>query len=310
MRPRKSTRPPGDIDGVNWVSFEPARQANDVDAYLAALGERVRTIRARRAMTRKVLARDSGVSQRYIAQLEAGRGNMSIVLLRQLAQALDTPLEALVFEGSEPPIDVTRTLELLRSLSPEGQAEAHRLLVERFRGAEAANRLHRIALIGLRGAGKSTLGKLLAERMDASFVELDREVERESGLTLNEIFDLYGQPAFRRMERRSLERAIEQNGRIVIATGGGIVSDPATFDMLLANCYTVWVRAAPAEHMGRVMAQGDMRPMSNNREAMADLRGILRSREALYAKADAQILTTGRTIKQSLAELEAAVPSA
>jgi XRE family aerobic/anaerobic benzoate catabolism transcriptional regulator len=277
------------------------------EAYLAALGERVREIRARRGMTRKILARDSGVSERYLAQLESGQGNISILLLRQLSRALDTPLPTLVFDGPEAPIEFIHSVELLRRLPIEQLEQAHHQLMESFGGVGVEDRRKRIALIGLRGAGKSTLGKMLAERLACPFVELDEEIKAEAGAPLNAIFDLYGQPAFRRLERRCLERVIEQNPRAVIATGGGLVSDPATFEKLLSSCYTVWIKASPAEHMERVIAQGDMRPMSNNREAMADLQRILRTRDPLYRKADAQVETTRRPLQDSLDQLVAAV---
>jgi XRE family aerobic/anaerobic benzoate catabolism transcriptional regulator len=161
-------------------------------------------------------------------------------------------------------------------------------------------------LIGLRGAGKSTLGTLLARDLAVPFIELDREIERESGTRLGEVFDLYGQAAYRRYERRALETVIERHGRAVIATGGSIVSEPATFDLLLSACYTIWLTAAPEEHMSRVMAQGDYRPMAGNEEAMEDLRRILAGREALYRKADAVIDTAGKTVEQALDELRAA----
>lgn len=181
------------------------------------------------------------------------------------------------------------------------------MLMESFGGVGPQDRRNRIALIGLRGAGKSTLGALLAERLACPFVELDKEIEAEAGAPLNAIFDLYGQPAFRRFERRCLERVLEQHPRAVIATGGGLVSDPATFERLLANCFTIWIKATPAEHMERVIAQGDMRPMANNREAMADLRNILRTRDPLYSKADAQVDTTRRSTEDSLEQMVAAV---
>jgi XRE family aerobic/anaerobic benzoate catabolism transcriptional regulator len=277
-----------------------AEAASADQAYLAGLGDRVREMRTRRGMTRKILARDSGVSERYLGELEAGRGNISVMLLRQLADALDTPLERLVQEGPEPPLELAHSMELLRRLSPDELAKAQRLLLERFGGIESSSRRRRIALIGLRGAGKSTLGAMLAERMACPFVELDKEIEAEAGASLAAIFDLYGQGGFRRLERHCLQRIITQNSRTVIATGGGIVSDPATFQRLLAGCWTIWIRAAPTEHMQRVIAQGDMRPMADNRQAMADLQGILRTREALYAKADAQVQTSGRSLDEAL----------
>ena len=277
--------------------------------YLRQLGDRVREARARRGMTRKILARDSQLSERYLAQLEAGQGNISILLLRELARALDLPLASLVGEGPEPPVDLVHTIEFLRRLRGPDLAEAHKLLVGHFGGSEIDARRGRVALIGLRGAGKSTLGARLAERLGVPFIELDREIEAESGQPLSGIFDLYGQPGFRRFERQCLDRLIATHPRFVLATGGGLVSEPGTFERLLTSCFTVWVRAAPADHMQRVVAQGDMRPMTDNREAMADLQRILAVREPLYRKADATIDTQGKSIEQSLDELAKALPS-
>jgi XRE family aerobic/anaerobic benzoate catabolism transcriptional regulator len=261
--------------------------------YLRLLGDRVREMRARRGMTRKILARDSGVSERYLAQLETGQGNISILLLRQIAQALDTPLQALVLDGPEPPVDLVHTTEFLRRLPANELVEARRLLVEHFGGVDLDARRGRIALIGLRGAGKSTLGAMLAHRLEVPFLELDRLIEQESGVSLSVIFDLYGQSGFRRLERRVLDQVIERYPRFVLATGGSLVSEPATFERLLTMCFTVWLRATPEEHMQRVIAQGDMRPMADNRESMSDLRRILDVREPLYRKADATINTSG-----------------
>jgi len=227
---------------------------DDDAAFLAALGDRVRELRARRGMTRKILAKDSGVSERYLAQLEAGQGNASLGILRRIARALDVPLEALVADAPESPAELAQATELLRRLGPERLGEARALLQKTFGDADAAARWHRIALIGLRGAGKTTLGGALAERLGVPFIELDREIERESGVSLATIFDFYGQAGFRRMERRCLDRVIEEHPRFVLATGGSIVSEPSTFERLLAACYTIWLKAAPAEHMERVVA--------------------------------------------------------
>jgi XRE family aerobic/anaerobic benzoate catabolism transcriptional regulator len=271
--------------------------------YLRLLGERVRETRARRGMTRKILARDSGVSERYLAQLETGQGNVSILLLRQIAQALDTPLQALVLDGPEPPVDLVHTTEFLRRLPATELVQARRVLVEHFGGVDLEARRGRIALIGLRGAGKSTLGAMLANRIEAPFLELDRLIEQESGVSLSVIFDLYGQSGFRRLERRVLDQIIERYPRFVLATGGSLVSEPATFERLLTMCFTVWLRATPEEHMQRVIAQGDMRPMADNRESMSDLRRILDVREPLYRKADATINTSGCSVEESLEAL-------
>jgi XRE family transcriptional regulator, aerobic/anaerobic benzoate catabolism transcriptional regulator len=265
--------------------------------YLRAIGERVRSARARRGMTRKLLARDSGVSERYLAQLEGGQGNISILLLRQIANALDIPVEALVLEGPEPPFDLVHTTEFLRRLPASELAEARRVLVQHFGGVDLLARRQRVALVGLRGAGKSTLGALLAARIEVPFFELDRLIEQESGVTLSAIFDLYGQSGFRRLERRCLDEVIARHERFVLATGGSLVSEPATFERLLTMCYTVWLRATPEEHMQRVIAQGDMRPMADNRESMSDLLRILEVRAPLYARADVTMDTSGRDPK-------------
>jgi XRE family transcriptional regulator, aerobic/anaerobic benzoate catabolism transcriptional regulator len=277
---------------------EPAEAADS--EYLKLLGERVRQTRARRGMTRKILARDSGVSERYLAQLETGQGNISILLLRQIADALDIPLESLVLQGPEPAVDLVHTTEFLRRLPAAELAEARRLLVQHFGGVDQEARRGRIALIGLRGAGKSTLGAILADRLEVPFLELDRLIEQESGVTLSAIFDLYGQGGFRRLERRCLDQVIERYPRFVLATGGSLVSEPATFERLLTMCFTVWLRATPEEHMQRVIAQGDMRPMADNRESMSDLQRILAVREPLYRKADLKIDTSAEPLTNAL----------
>jgi XRE family transcriptional regulator, aerobic/anaerobic benzoate catabolism transcriptional regulator len=282
----------------------PEQQSAAESDYLKLLGERVRETRARRGMTRKLLARDSGVSERYLAQLETGQGNISILLLRQIANALDIPVEALVLAGPEPPVDLVHTTEFLRRLPAAELAEARRLLVQHFSGVDLTARRGRVALIGLRGAGKSTLGAILAEQMEVPFLELDRLIEQESGVGLSAIFDLYGQGGFRRLERRCLDEVIERYPRFVLATGGSLVSEPATFERLLTMCYTVWLRATPEQHMQRVIAQGDMRPMADNRESMSDLKRILEVREPLYRKADMTIDTNDSSPEES-AELMA-----
>ena len=274
------------------------QESRDETEYLKLLGERVRETRARRGMTRKLLARDSGVSERYLAQLESGQGNISILLLRQIANALDIPLEALVLQGPEPSVDLVHTTEFLRRLPAAEMTQARRMLVQHFGGVDLEARRARIALIGLRGAGKSTIGARLAEQLEVPFLELDRLIEQESGVALSAVFDLYGQSGFRRMERRCLDQVIERYPRFVLATGGSLVSEPATFERLLTMCYTVWLRATPEEHMQRVIAQGDMRPMADNREAMSDLRRILEVREPLYRKADVTIGTSAGTTQE------------
>jgi len=270
---------------------------------LKALGDRVRQARARRGMTRKQLARDSGVSERYLAQIEGGEGNISVLVLRQLARALNVSVDVLLFEGPEPPVELVHTIEFLRRLPLDDLSLARRMLLHQFGGVDPAARHRRIALVGLRGAGKSALGTALAERLEMPFLELDRLIEHESGLTLSLIFDFRGQSGFRQLERQCLEDVIQRHPRFVLATGGSLVSEPATFERLLFSCFTVWLRASPEEHMQRVIAQGDMRPMSNNRDAMSDLKRILAEREVLYSKADIQVDTAGRTFEESIEAL-------
>lgn len=288
-----------------------ARKQRDTETgeaeYLRLLGNHIRQARARRGMTRKILARDSGVSERYLAQLEAGHGNISIMLLRHIAEAMGMPLTDLVREEPDRPVELTLLIQTLGRLSPKELTQARKLFAEAFGAAIRRERRDRIALIGLRGAGKSTLGAALAKNLGVPYIELDREIEREAGTSLSEVFDLYGQAAYRRYERRALETVLESYDRAVIATGGSIVSEPATFDLLLSACFTVWLTATPEEHMVRVVAQGDYRPMADNEEAMEDLRRILEGRGPLYAKADATVETAGKSIEQSLAALRQAV---
>lgn len=283
----------------------PTLSAGDA-AFLQKLGERVREARARRGMTRRILARDSGVSERYLAQLETGQGNVSVLLLRQIGAALGIPLIDLLRDDDNLPVELTLIQQFLQRLPKQRLARIRAQLLRDF-GSPPADRGKRIALIGLRGAGKSTLGSALARKLDAPFVELDQEIERDAGISLSEIFLLYGQQGYRRYERRCLERVIESHERCVIATGGSIVSEPATYDLLLSTCYTVWLKAAPEEHMSRVVAQGDTRPMAGNAQAMEDLRRILDGRGMLYGQADATVDTAGQTVERSLRALKKAV---
>lgn len=279
----------------------------DVDrSFLQDLGERVRAARARTGITRKILARASGISERYLAQLEAGQGNISVLLLQRVARALDLPLVQLLNGADQAPAELALIEQLLRRLPAQTLSRVRAQLARDFGGAPA-DRVQRIALIGLRGAGKSTLGALLAKQRGVPFVELDREIEREAGTGLSEIFLLYGQQGYRRYERRCLENLLQQHPRCVIATGGSIVSEPGTYDLLLSTCFTVWLRAAPEEHMARVIAQGDTRPMAGNQQAMDDLRRILDARAMLYAQADCIVDTVGKSVEHSLRELKDAV---
>jgi XRE family aerobic/anaerobic benzoate catabolism transcriptional regulator len=271
--------------------------------YLRVLGERVKATRARRGMTRKILARDSGVSERYLAQLESGRGNISIALLRQVAAAMGLPLTDLVRDGADRPVELTLLMQRLERLTSEELVEANRLLAERFGASSDLYRSSRIALIGLRGAGKTTLGRALSGALGVPFIEMAKEIEGASGMGLDEIFDLSGQAGYRRYERRALESALDSNDACVIATGGSMVSESDTYELLLEHCFTIWLRASPEEHMDRVVAQGDLRPMAGNREAMEDLRRMLKERDTLYGRADAVLDTSGHSVDVTLAKL-------
>ncbi len=271
--------------------------------YLRILGERVRDARARHGMTRRMLAHDSGVSERYLAQLESGRGNLSIVLLRRVAAAIDISISNLVSED-QPPIEFQLLTERLRRLGPSELTQASSILARRF--GDGVERLERVALIGLRGAGKSTLGRGLARRLNWDFVELSREVAREAGVGVTEIFNLWGQAAYRRYERRAIERLVRTRNRIVIATGGGLVAELSSFEPLLASCYVVWLQATPEDHWERVVRKaGDyrVRAGAGEAQAMADMRRILAQRERLYCKADSHLDTSDKSPAQSLREL-------
>jgi XRE family aerobic/anaerobic benzoate catabolism transcriptional regulator len=265
-----------------------AESAGEVrDPFLTVLGERVRALRSRRGLTRKALARLAEVSERHLANVESGVGNASIQFLRQLAAVLNCSLAEMIGDETATSPEWLMIREILRGRSDEELAKARATLAGIFDAptSESARR-QRVALIGLRGAGKSSLGRMLADHWMVPFIELSRHIETLAGCSVPEIHALYGPTAYRRYEYRALEDAIRRFPRAVIATPGGIVSDPATFNLLLSHCYTVWLKASPEDHMGRVVAQGDTRPMQGNREAMEDLKSILESRGPFYSKAD------------------------
>ncbi|MEY3252763.1 MAG: hypothetical protein RL227_1736 [Pseudomonadota bacterium] len=295
-------------------------ETDEKNPFLVALGERVRALRARRGMTRKATALAADVSERHLANLEYGIGNASILVLLQVAQALQCSLAELLG-------DVTTSspewLLLRELLERRDEATLHRVRVavgqllgtggangQGAAGAAGAARSPRVALVGLRGAGKSTLGAMLAEDLGYAFVELSREIEKFAGCSVSEIQGLYGQNAYRRYERRALEEAIQIYPEAVIATPGGIISDPATFNLLLAHCTTVWLKATPEDHMRRVVAQGDLRPMAASREAMDDLKGILAGRASFYSKAELQLDTSAQDLQASFRLLRSQVREA
>jgi len=276
------------------------------DGFLLSLGKRVRELRNRRGLTRKMMAREADVSERHLAQLEAGEGNVSIVLLRRIAAALHVSLAELFAAEAETRHEKILIQRFLERLPAHRVEDAMFRLLREF-GEEEAVRRKRIALIGLRGAGKSTLGSRFGEEMNITFIELDGEIEKDTGMPLGEIFSLYGQTGYRAIEKRSLERVLHEQERAILSVGGGVVSEKETYDYLLSNCYTVWIKARPEEHMARVIAQGDLRVIASGSQAMDDLRRILEAREPLYRKADTYLDTSGSSVDESFAKLKAAL---
>jgi XRE family aerobic/anaerobic benzoate catabolism transcriptional regulator len=294
---------------LHAIEARPARRAEvgetsdveDKNPFLVGLGERVRALRSRRGMTRRAVALAADVSERHLANLEYGIGNVSMLVLLQVAGALQCSLAELIGDVT------TRSSEwlLLRELlehRDEATLKRVRVVVGEMLGMGGANegkgvRSPRVALVGLRGAGKSTLGQRLADDLGFPFVELSREIEKFAGCSVNEIQSLYGQNAYRRYERRALEEAIQIYPEAVIATPGGLVSDAASFNLLLAHCTTVWLQADPEDHMKRVAAQGDLRPMAASKEAMEDLKGILAGRAAFYSKAEMRLDTSAQPLE-------------
>ncbi len=276
--------------------------------FLTELGERVRAIRARRGMTRKAVSVAAEVSERHLANLEYGEGNVSVLVLMQVAQALQCSLAELVGDVSTSSPEWLLIREMLADRDESGLRKA-RLAISETLGSGVASPAasSRIALIGLRGAGKSTLGRMLAEDLGFPFVELSHEIEQFAGCTVPELQSLYGMNAYRRYERRALEETIQIYSEVVIATPGGLVSDPATFNQLLSHCTSVWLQAKPEDHMGRVQAQGDMRPMAGNAEAMEDLKAILATREPFYGKATFRVDTSAQPLGATFQELRQTV---
>jgi XRE family aerobic/anaerobic benzoate catabolism transcriptional regulator len=270
---------------------------------LIALGEQVRALRARRGQTRKTLAAAAQVSERHLANLESGHGNASVLILQHIAQALECSVAELLGDATTTSPEWLLLRELLQNKTEIQLKQARQTLSTLFNEAGTSSPTQ-IALVGLRGAGKSTLGAALAEAMEYTFIELNTVIEQLAGCQISEIHALYGANAYRRYERRALEETLELHAKVVIATPGGLVSDTAALAVLLKRCTTIWLQATPEEHMSRVLAQGDKRPMKGNREAMADLRRILKEREAFYAKANLSYSTSGQTLQDSVLALQ------
>jgi XRE family aerobic/anaerobic benzoate catabolism transcriptional regulator len=292
----------GQRDVVAPSFLEPIEEERS--PFLVALGERVRTLRARKGMTRKAVAHAADVSERHLANLEYGTGNASILVLLQVSKALQCSLAEMLGDISTSSPEWLLIRELLEHRNEADLRQARMKLGELFgSGATEQARMSRIALIGLRGAGKSTLGQRLADDLGWAFIELSREIEKFAGCGISEIHNLYGAHAYRRYERRALEEAIQIYPEVVIATPGGLVSDSANFNLMLSHCYTIWLQADPADHMARVTAQGDLRPMAASREAMEDLKRILEGRAAFYSKADLAFNTSQRPLDASFTAL-------
>jgi XRE family transcriptional regulator, aerobic/anaerobic benzoate catabolism transcriptional regulator len=271
--------------------------------FVAEIGRMVRRGRAKRGITRRQLSADSGLSERYLAQIESGRGNPSVIVLKAIAEAIDVPVIDLSPRGAARSEAVSGILELLARAPAHDLPLIAEMIEGRLTNAPAFDRARRIALVGLRGAGKSTLGHALAGRLGYPFIELNRIVEQDYGASVPLLIEMSGLTTFRRYERACLERVIGEHSDAVIATAGGIVANPDTYTMLLQRTHTVWIKAQPTEHMSRVMEQGDFRPMAQVREAMSDLVAILEARSEDYARAEMVLDTSGESLQQSLARL-------
>lgn len=289
-----------DMRPIAAESESPAPESD----FLVSLGKRVRELRNRRGMTRKMMAHEADVSERHLAQLEVGEGNVSIMLLRRITAALNVSLVELFTPETADPNG--RLIErFLERLPANRRDDLVQRLMREF-GAESKIRRGRIALIGLKGAGKSTLGSRLSEKTNVPFIELDSEIEKEAGMPLAEIFSFYGQSGYHNIEKRTLQRVLDKHPQLVLSAGGGIVSEKDTYEYLTSSCYTIWIKAKPEEHMARVIAQGDVRALAGNGQAMEDLRQILHAREPFYQQADLCIDTSGRSIDESFSQLSAA----
>lgn len=276
--------------------------AAEVEQYLRDLSGRVRALRARRGMTRKDLAKHTGISERYLAQLENGDANPSVELLWRIVQAMGISFQELVTERPALPGSHPALADLLEKLSPEEQAVAYSLLMQHFSGQRS--QMRGVALIGLRGAGKTTLGRALSDHFGVPFIKLGDVIENLASMELSEVFSLGGQKTYRRLERQAVNHVVERYSGAVIEAGGSLVSELETFNVLRGSFFTVWVRAKPEDHMNRVVQQGDLRPMEGNEEAMEDLRRILVEREPYYGVANYMINTSGRSAQDCLTELE------
>ena len=278
-----------------------AGQSLEDEVFLLRLGQRVRQIRAQRGMSRRLLAETADVSERYLAQLETGKGNISVLLLRQIAGAMGVRIDALVDLEIDLPDGYEAIRDRLRSMSDE---DLQRISAQLFGDITAKrHKQKRVAFLGLRGAGKTTIGKQIAKQLDLPFVELADVIEDIAGMSLNEIFSLGGQSSYRKFEQQAIDKMLAEIDQGVIAVGGSVVAETTTFEKLLSACTTIWLQASPEEHMQRVLAQGDNRPMAGNRRAMDELRRILIEREPLYRRADYVVDTHAKSVQRTCAEV-------
>ncbi len=272
------------------------------EAYLRLVGERVRLQRVHRSMSRKALSHASGVSERYLAELERGTGNASLLVLRHIASAMSLKVDDLVGEDPDRPIDMAIAIQQLEQLSPQDVVEARQLLVSRF-GRKSASSRGRIALVGLKGAGKAAIGRACAKSLGIPLIELDREIERASGMDLGEVFAVHGEQVYRRLEHESLSAVVNTIPRAVITTGGGIVSSPASFEMLMSSCFVIWIKASPEQLVEKAQQELTLRKGGLSRQAQDELMRALATREPLYARADAVIDTSNKTAEETMREL-------
>lgn len=279
----------------------------DSQQELILLGDTVRRLRKAKGMSRRALSEVSHVSERHLAQLETGKGNISVMLLSRIARALDSELAALFVQNLEQvSLESVLINDLMRQINPVDRQRAVQMLIDQF--VKVKNKKRRVALIGLRGAGKSTLGRLLADKYQLPFIRLVSEIEKLAGMNISEIFSLSGEEYYRRLEQKALMNTLQRYDECIIETGGSIVTDLTMLNLLLNSCHVVWLNATPQDHMQRVIDQGDMRPIQNNDDAMSDLRRIMQQRETLYKQAHTELSTSGKTVDECLEILSEILP--